>query len=136
MRSMTEERIISCESEQIDFLNKQSKRIIDENQVIVLEDLKVKNMIKSNLAKSISDASWSQFRDYIAYKAVWYGRELILVPPQYTSQTCNKCGFVSKDNRQTQSKFCCQSCGFEENADINAAKNILEKGLKQRLQVA
>ena len=49
---------------------------------------------------------------------------------------CNKCGFVSKDNRQTQSKFCCQSCGFEENADINAARNILERGLNQRLQVA
>ena len=108
-----------------DFLHKLSSKIVRENSFIALEDLNVKGMVKSRLARSIGDVSWSMFRSMLQYKSQWYGREFVLVDPKYTSQTCYMCGHVSKNNRETQSKFKCEKCGFETNADENAAKNIL-----------
>ncbi|MGB3585037.1 MAG: transposase [Tunicatimonas sp.] len=112
-----------------DFLHQQSWKVIRDNGLIAVEDLKVRNMVRSRLAKHISDAGWSTFRNQLAYKSDWYGRTLIAVDPKYTSQTCSECGHKEKENRQSQAKFVCRSCGVEQNADVNAAKNILARAL-------
>ena len=126
-----------------DFLHKLSRQY-SENQTVVVEDLKIKNMTsktkgtvekpsknakaKRGLNRSITQQSWGMFFEMLEYKLKENGGELIKVNPQYTSQTCNKCGHISKENRQSQSKFVCTSCGHTANADINASKNILDRG--------
>ena len=127
-----------------DFLHKLSKSY-SENQTVVVEDLKIKNMTKATkgtvekpsknakakrgLNRSITQQSWGMFFELLDYKLRDNGGELIKVNPQYTSQTCNKCGHISKENRQSQSKFVCTSCGHTANADVNASKNILDRGI-------
>ena len=83
---------------------------------------------KSGLNKSILDQGWYEFRRQLAYKMAREGGKLIVVPAQYTSQKCSRCGCVNKDNRKTQAEFKCIACGFECNADHNAALNILAAG--------
>ena len=112
-----------------DFLHQQSWKAVRDNGLIAVEDLKVKNMVRSRLSKHISDAGWATFRNQLAYKSDWYGRTLIAVDPKYTSQTCFECGHKEKDNRQSQARFVCLSCGAGQNADVNAAKNILARAL-------
>jgi putative transposase len=129
-----------------DFLHKATTNISKNHATVVMEDLKVKNMsasasgdienpgrkvcAKSGLNKAILDQGWFEFRRQLSYKLSWSGGSCILVPPQYTSQTCNNCGNVAKENRLSQSEFCCIACGYTANADVNAAKNILAAGLK------
>lgn len=124
-----------------DFLQKLSTKLINENQVIVVENLKFSNMTKSakgtlenpgtnvkqksGLNKAILDLAGSSFFSMLEYKAKWYGREFHKVDPKYTSQTCSSCGHKAKENRKTQSSFECVSCGNKMNADHNAAINIL-----------
>jgi putative transposase len=111
-----------------DFLHKISSTLINENQVIAVEDLKVSNMVKNHkLAKSISDASWYRFREYLRYKAEWYGRELVEVSTFFpSSQICSCCG-----NKSSQTKDCsvrtykCLECGLVIDRDYNAALNLL-----------
>lgn len=118
-----------------DFLDKVSTKYIRQNSVVVAEKLIVKNMIKFGyLAKHISDVSWSSFFGMLSYKSKLYNKEFIQVNPAYTSQTCNLCGHVAKENRLSQSQFKCVSCGHEQNADFNAAKNILCEGITQNRQ--
>lgn len=120
-----------------DFLHKASTMISKNHTVVVIEDLKVRNMSsakaggkrKSGLNKSILDQGWFEFRRQLSYKLAWLGGSLVAIPPQYTSQTCSRCGCVDRQNRQTQAKFKCTTCGFEINADHNAALNILAAGL-------
>ena len=120
-----------------DFLHKASTMISKNHTVVVIEDLKVRNMSsakaggkrKSGLNKSILDQGWFEFRRQLSYKLAWLGGSLVAIPPQYTSQTCSRCGCVDRQNRQTQAKFKCTACGFEFNADHNAALNILAAGL-------
>ena len=127
-----------------DFLHKLSTTISKNHALVVMEDLKVRNMsrsasgtldvpgrsvrAKAGLNKSILDQGWFEFRRQLAYKLAWLGGTLLLVPPQYTSQTCSHCGCVDKSNRLSQAKFKCTACGFECNADHNAALNILAAG--------
>jgi putative transposase len=84
---------------------------------------------KRGLNRVITQQSWGLFFELLEYKLSERGGQLIKVDPKYTSQTCNKCGHISKENRQSQSKFVCTSCGYSANADINASKNILDRGM-------
>ena len=116
-----------------DYLHKLSKKIIDENQIICIEDLKVKNMEQNHkLARSITDASWSRFVSMLIYKASWYGNTIIKVPTNYpSSQLCSYCNYqnpLTKDLRVR--KWTCPQCGSVHDRDINAAKNILRKGIE------
>lgn len=83
---------------------------------------------KSGLNKSILDQGWFEFRRQLEYKLAWNGGWLVAVPPKNTSRTCPSCGHVSKDNRKTQDKFHCVDCGFEGNADVVGAINVLRAG--------
>lgn len=112
-----------------DYLHKISHYIISENQVIVIEDLKVSNMIKNHkLAKSIADVSWSEFRRQLEYKSEWYGRELIIAPSNYaSSQLCSNCGNKSSQTKDLSCRtYICPVCGMEMDRDINASKNLLK----------
>lgn len=115
------------------------KYLIDNYDVIVIEDLKVKNLMKNHhLAKSIANASWSLFRKVLEYECDWYGKKLIIVPPQYTSRICSACGqrnpnFTGmKTNKWLAVRnWDCPFCHTHHDRDINAAINILNRGIKQ-----
>jgi putative transposase len=116
-----------------DFLQKQSTKLIRENQTICIEDLRVKNMMRNHkLAKHIGSVSWPKFFDLLAYKAVWYGCELVKVPAMYpSSQTCSNCGYKNPlvKNLSIRS-WECPKCHAVHDRDTNAAINILNKGLQ------
>lgn len=128
-----------------DFLHKLSLQYAESQSIVVVEDLKIRNMIKSakgteekpgkqvkqkaRLNRSITQQSWGIFFKLLEYKLVERGGQLIKVDPKHTSQICNKCGHISNENRKSQSKFECISCGYCENADIVAARNILVRGI-------
>ncbi|APR02734.1 transposase (plasmid) [Clostridium botulinum A2B7 92] len=111
-----------------DFLHKLSMQIISENQAIVIEDLKVSNMLKNHrLAKAISEVSWYEFRTMLEYKCKWYGRELIIAPSNYaSSQLCSNCGNKSNQTKDLSCRtYICPVCGMIMDRDLNASKNLL-----------
>lgn len=112
-----------------DYLHKISNYITNENQVIVIEDLKVSNMIKNHkLAKSIADVSWFEFRRQLEYKCAWKGRELIIAPSNYaSSQLCSNCGNKSSQTKDLSCRtYVCPVCGMVMDRDINASINLLK----------
>jgi putative transposase len=109
-----------------DFHHKTARKLVNEHDLIAHEDLKVSNMVRSSLARSISDVGWSAFFDILRGKAESAGRVVVRVPPQYTSQRCHACGHTCRENRNKE-VFRCVSCGHEDHADWNAAKNILQR---------
>ena len=122
-----------------DFLHKKSTKLVHENQVIAIEDLKVKNMIKNhNLAKAISDVSWSEFFRMLEYKAILYGSDVIRVDTFYpSSQICHTCGYRNSDTKDLSIRnWICPVCGSCHDRDINAAVNILQKALELQHSVA
>ena len=119
---------------------------VSQNHAIVcLEDLPVRNMsksaagrsdspgrnvkAKSGLNKSILDQGWFEFRRQLKYKQAWRGGQVLVVPAHNTSRTCPACGHVAADNRQTQARFACVDCGYENHADLVGAINILSRGM-------
>jgi transposase, IS605 orfB family len=113
-----------------DFLHKLSTNLVKTYDIIVIEDLKSKNMMKNHkLAKAIGNASWYEFRTMLEYKCQWYGKQLIIVPPHYTSQECSSCHYNSGKKTLDIREWTCNNCGVHHDRDINAANNILTKGL-------
>ncbi|HOY24620.1 MAG TPA: IS200/IS605 family element RNA-guided endonuclease TnpB [Cellvibrio sp.] len=114
-----------------DFLHKLSTKLINENQVIAVESLAVSNMLKNRkLAKSISDAGWSEFLRQLEYKAKWYGRTLIGIDKWYpSSKRCNACGYMLSTLSLNTRTWVCPDCKTTHDRDVNAAKNILTAGL-------
>ena len=103
--------------------------VVQSNDLIAYEDLNVKGMIRNRrLAKSISDVAWSTFRLWLEYFGSKYGKITVAVPPQNTSQNCSNCGRIVKKSLSTRTHSC-PNCGYLEDRDINAARNILQKGL-------
>lgn len=117
-----------------DHLHKVTTRLVRENQVIAIEDLGVRNMMKNrSLARAISDASWSGFRSMLEYKADWYGRDVVAIDRWYpSSKQCSACGALRETLPLNIREWACAECGTVHERDVNAAKNIHAAGLAVR----
>lgn len=116
-----------------DTLHKLSLRLVTENDVICVEHLRIANMIKNRkLSNAIGDASWGIFLQYLRYKAVWYGRDIVQVAPFFaSSQICNICGYkCASVKRLSVREWTCPECGTRHDRDVNAANNILAEGMR------
>ena len=124
-----QEKITSCRN---DKLHKISVELIRRYDVVCCEDLNVKGMVKNHhLAKAVSDASWGTFVTMLEYKAKWYGKELVKIGRFYpSSKTCHHCGHVKEDLSLEDRYYTCTNCGELIDRDLNAAKNILDEGLR------
>ena len=114
------------------YLHQISNYLIDENQVICMEDLNVKGMLRNHkLAESIQELNFGEFRRMLEYKANWYGRKLIFVDRFYpSSKTCNHCGYVNKKLKLSDRQWVCPDCGKIIERDYNAALNIRDEGIR------
>ena len=113
-----------------DFLHKLTTDLVRQYDIIVIEDLKTKKMMRNSyLAKSISNAAWREFRLMLEYKCSWYDKQLIAVSSNYTSQECSNCHHNSGKKTLDIREWTCSKCGAHHDRDINAAQNILNRGL-------
>ena len=115
-----------------DYLHKLTTKLVRENDVICIEDLNVRGMMKNhNLAKSISDCSFSMIRSMLSYKCGWYGRKLIVIDRwSPSSKKCSCCGYTMNSMGLNVREWICPNCNTYHDRDINAAKNILDEGLR------
>ena len=116
----------------LNYLHAVTNTLINENQVICIEDLNVKGMVKNHrLAESISEVNFGEFRRILEYKASWYGRVVVKVGRFYpSSKTCNHCGYIKKDLKLSERQWICPVCGEIIDRDYNAACNIMDKGIE------
>ena len=123
------EKIASC---RLDTLHKVSKELVKSYDLISIEDLNVKGMIKNHkLSKHIVDASWGNFVTLLQYKCDWYGKQLIKVNRFFpSSKCCSECGWINQELKLSDRVWTCNSCGVVHDRDWNASKNILKEGLK------
>lgn len=121
-------KIADC---RLDNLHKLSRRLINENQVVCVESLKVKNMIRNpKLSRAIADASWGEFTRQLEYKADWHGRTLVAIDQFFpSSKRCNRCGFTLSKLALNTRSWVCPECNTDHDRDVNAAKNIKAAGL-------
>ncbi|GAA0471675.1 transposase [Actinoplanes capillaceus] len=112
-----------------DHLHQLTTRLVRENQTLVIEDLTVRNMVKNHrLARAISDAAWTTFRELLTYKAAWYGRNLVVIDRWYpSSKVCSACGHLTEKMPLNIRSWTCP-CGAAHDRDVNAARNILAAG--------
>jgi putative transposase len=110
-----------------DYLHKVTTSLVREYDLIAMEDLKTKNMVKNHsLAKSISNQGWGMFRTMLQYKCEWYGKQLVTVNPRNTSRVCSNCGADTGKKPLDIRDWICPECGAHHDRDVNAAKNILK----------
>lgn len=123
------EKIASC---RLDTLHKVSRELVENYDLISVEDLNVKGMIKNHkLSKHILDVSWGNFIIFLKYKCNWYGKELVKINRFYpSSKTCSSCGWINQELKLSDKKWTCNSCDKTHDRDINASINILKEGLK------
>ena len=116
------------------YLQVQSKRLVESQDLIVSEDLKVKNLLRNHrLAYGIADVSWGRFMELLGQKAALYGKEYLKVPARYTTQTCSACGFICKGEDKLSlgvSEWICPNCGSHHDRNHNAAVVVLQRGLR------
>ncbi|MBB6018719.1 RNA-guided endonuclease InsQ/TnpB family protein [Deinococcus radiopugnans] len=122
--------------QRLDFHHKTAIKLIRENDLIAHEDLNVGGLGRGTLARSIHDVGWGQFFSLLSQKAAWAARKVVAVDPRYTSQACHQCGHTCRENRVSQSRFWCVACDHQENADLNAARNILGRAVPSGINVA
>lgn len=121
-------KIADC---RMDNLHKLSRKLINDNQVVCVESLKVKNMIRNpSLSKAIADAGWGEFTRQLQYKGEWSGRSVVAIDQYFpSSKRCSCCGFTMKKMPLDVRKWCCPECGADHDRDVNAARNIKAAGL-------
>lgn len=117
-----------------DYLHKITRELVENNDLIVIEDLKTKNLLGNhNLSRAIANQSWRALRLMLEYKCEWYGKKLLIVNPFKTSQICSNCGYDDGKHGLDIREWDCPNCGIHHDRDINASKNILNNGLEQAL---
>lgn len=108
------------------YLHKLTKKLVEQYDVIKIEDLKTKNLLRNHkLARAIANQSWRELRSQLEYKCAWYGKQLVTVNPRKTSQICSSCGYDDGKHTLDIREWTCPQCGSHHDRDINAAKNIL-----------
>ena len=109
------------------YTNNLTKQLVEQYDVIKIEDLKAKNLMKNHkLARAIANQSWREIRRQLEYKCDWYGKQLVIVNPRKTSQICSNCGYDDGKHTLDIRQWTCPNCGINHDRDINAAKNILQ----------
>ncbi|MBL3530677.1 transposase [Companilactobacillus zhachilii] len=121
-------------SQRRDYIHKITTQLVRDYDVITIEDLKSSNMLKNhNLVRAIANQSWRMIRTMLEYKCEWYGKKLVVVNPFKTSQYCSECGYDDGKHELDIRQWICPNCHSNNDRDINASKNILNKGLEQAL---
>jgi putative transposase len=126
---------LKIERQRRDFHFKTAKHYADRYRVIVVEDLNLRALARSRLAKSVLDASWGAFLDILTYKAASAGGQVVRINPRHTTQKCSRCGELVQKSLSVRTHIC-PSCGYVADRDVNAAKNILRAGAQPSGTVA